>query len=378
MKLYSFIASRLSLPTATGRLSKRVALISIWASVTIMVLALGIASGFRGAISEKIVAFLGAVEITDTNPWSVEHTNTERLDSGSLGDFNEIIAPQHLKEVVQAGVVIQNGFSNIGVVIKGIEGSDLAADEIQISKTAADELGLKTGDNVDVVVFGEYPLRRSMRLVEPFSSDMQDMERTLAFVAPFTAREISGIDSSQVSYYLIDRSTDMAPVVEFCDQEGMTALTARDRMPQVFDWLEMIDQNMLLVLIIMVVVAIISVVCATLIVILESTRTIATLRAMGMRSGGVQRVFLITMSRIITVGVLGGVASGVVLGFLQAQFGVITLDSASYFLTTIPVDLDPVKLGVLTVGSIVVIGVAVMLPIAIIAKMKIVDSLKYE
>lgn len=343
-----------------------------------MVLALGIASGFRGAISDKIVTFLGAVEITDSNPWSVEHTNTERLDSGSLSDFNDIIAPQHLKEVVQAGVVVQNGFSNIGVVVKGIEGSDLAANEIQMSKTAADELGLAKGDNVDVVVFGEYPSRRSMRLVEPFSSDMQDMERTMAFVAPSTAREISGVDSSQVSYYLVEQSADMAQITELCDQLGMTALAARDRMAQVFDWLDMIDQNMLLVLIIMVVVAIISVVCATLIVILESTRTIATLRAMGMRSGGVQRVFLITMSRIITVGVLGGVASGVVLGFLQAQLGVITLDSASYFLTTIPVDLDPVKLGLLTIGSVVCIAVAVMLPIAIISKMKIVDSLKYE
>lgn len=321
---------------------------------------------------------MGAIEISDQNPLNIEGVNTEILDSITLSQFNDVIAPQTMRGVVQTGGVLQLGYNNIGVSIRGVEGKSLADNQIEISQTTAIELGLKVGDKVDLIIINSTPMRKSMVLVEPFKTNMSDMERSIAFVNIDLARQISGIDVDQISYYSIGQPVDMAKIAPLCEDNALIALTAQERMPQIFDWLKMIDQNMLLVLIIMVIVAIIGIVGATLIVILEHTRTIATLRAVGLRRRAAQKVFVYYMGRIVIKGVICGLATGLAICYAQMWGQIIELDSVSYFVDVIPVDVNVLNMLYLTVGAVVVIAAALFIPTAIIAKMKISESLKYS
>lgn len=378
MNIYSYIARRLTVDSTTTRLCARVAIVIIALCMAIMVIAIAIASGFRDQISKKIYSFMGAVEISAINPLGVADVNTPILDDEFLAEFNALIAPQKLKPVVQGGGVLQNGYANIGVALRSVGDSALQRGEIAISATAATELGLRQGDNVDLIVMGAAPIRRSLTIKNTFESGMQDFERGIAFVSPETAREVSGIDSAYVSYYLVEQPVDMAPLEELCSEYSLRATPAEQQYAQIFDWLSMIDQNMVLVLVIMVIVAIIGIVSAALIVILDAANTIATLRAIGMRSAGVQRIFFVYMARIVIFGVIYGLAASLAICYGQQWFEIIELDSASYFVSVIPMYVDPLTLVCLTLGAVVVISASVAIPTAIISKMNIADSLKFS
>lgn len=154
--------------------------------------------------------------------------------------------------------------------------------------------------------------------------------------------------------------------------------SVRDRFPEIFAWLELLDTNVVVVILLMVIVAIINMTSALLIIILERTRMIGILKALGATNGTIRRVFLIDAAYIIGIGILLGDALGIGLCLLQQHFSIVTLPIETYYVNAVPVDLELWPLVLLNVGTLAVCLLALLLPSALVTRVAPVQAIRFE
>lgn len=154
--------------------------------------------------------------------------------------------------------------------------------------------------------------------------------------------------------------------------------SVRDRFPEIFAWLELLDTNVVVVILLMVIVAIINMTSALLIIILERTRMIGILKALGASNGAIRRIFLIDAAYIIGIGILLGDVLGIGLCLVQQHFGIVTLPIETYYVNAVPVDLEWWPLVLLNVGTLAVCLLALLLPSALVTRVAPVQAIRFE
>lgn len=154
--------------------------------------------------------------------------------------------------------------------------------------------------------------------------------------------------------------------------------TVTDRYPQIFDWLQMLGLNTTIVIVIMLVVAVVNMSSGVLIVVLEQTRTIGILKALGMGNAPLQRTFIVRSMGITLRGVLWGDLIGLALCLIQQYTGVISLDPESYMMAAVPVRIDWLQVVALNLGTLAVITLSMVLPTAIIARITPDKSIRFQ
>ncbi|MDX9751087.1 MAG: FtsX-like permease family protein, partial [Flavobacteriales bacterium] len=159
---------------------------------------------------------------------------------------------------------------------------------------------------------------------------------------------------------------------------NMRSLSARDRFPEIFGWLELLDTNVWVVIVLMVVVAIINMASALLVLILERTRMIGVLKAMGATDGAVRRVFLMVAAMVLGVGILLGDIVGIGLCLLQQRFGIVTLPMESYYVDAVPVDLAIGPIVLLNIGTLAVCIAALVLPSMLVARIAPARTVRFD
>jgi lipoprotein-releasing system permease protein len=147
---------------------------------------------------------------------------------------------------------------------------------------------------------------------------------------------------------------------------GYRSLSVRDRFPEIFSWLELLDTNVVVVIVLMIIVAIINMASALLIIILERTNMIGVLKALGATDRGIWRIFLIDAAYILGFGVVLGNVLGIGLCLLQARFGLVTLPIESYYVDAVPVRLELIPILALNIGTMVVCVAAMLLPSSLV------------
>ncbi|MBK9194476.1 MAG: ABC transporter permease [Flavobacteriales bacterium] len=143
---------------------------------------------------------------------------------------------------------------------------------------------------------------------------------------------------------------------------GMRTITVRQRSPEMFAWLELLDTNVWVVIVLMTIVAIINMTSALIIIILERTAMIGVLKSLGSPNGTIRRVFLIDAAYILGIGIILGDLLGVGLCFLQRWTGLATLNMDVYYVHAVPVAIDPWPIVALNVGVLLVCLAALVLP----------------
>jgi lipoprotein-releasing system permease protein len=158
---------------------------------------------------------------------------------------------------------------------------------------------------------------------------------------------------------------------------GLRSLSVRDRFPEIFAWLELLDTNVWVVIILMVVVAIINMTSALLIIILERTNMIGVLKALGGTNGFIRRIFLIDAAYILGIGIVLGDLLGVGLCLAQQHFGIVKLPVESYYVEVVPVDLDPLMLVALNAGTLFICLLALLLPSMLITRIAPAKAIRF-
>ena len=159
---------------------------------------------------------------------------------------------------------------------------------------------------------------------------------------------------------------------------NLKAESVSERFPEIFAWLELLDTNVIVVIVLMVIVAIINMTSARLIIILERTSMIGVLKALGSTNTTIQRIFLIDAAFILGVGVILGDLLGIGLCLVQQHFGIVHLPIESYYVDVVPVDLDLLPVFLLNAGTVVVCVLALLLPSLLVTRIAPVKAIRFD
>lgn len=160
--------------------------------------------------------------------------------------------------------------------------------------------------------------------------------------------------------------------------QRLVAATVAERYPQIFDWLAMLRLNTTIVIVIMLAVAVVNMASGVLIGVLEQTRTIGILKALGMGNGALQRTFVLRSVGITLWGLLWGNLAGLTLCLVQQYTGIVALDPENYMMAAVPVRIDWGEILVLNLGTLAVVTLAMGLPTAIVARIAPEQSIRFQ
>ena len=167
---------------------------------------------------------------------------------------------------------------------------------------------------------------------------------------------------------LIDESIDY----------DLKALSINDKYPQIFDWLRLQDFNVLIILILMLIVGGVNMITSLLIIILEKSRLIGMLKAIGASDWNIRHIFIYNSLQIILGGLFWGNLIAVSLSLLQIRFNFLKLDEAIYFMDFVPINIELFSLFLINLGTIIICYLILVIPSAVIAKISPAKSIKFE
>lgn len=387
-----------------SKLIVRVGVGAIAIGIAAMILAVAVLNGFKGEVTGKQRGFFGDIDITkyDLNQ-SFENTPFV-LRNDKLAEVEDIPGVEGIQRyATKAGIINVNGEVE-GVVLKGIDesydqtflSSVLVAGnpidfsdttrmltQVVISNYTASRLHLEVGDDF-IMYFVQEPIRRrKLEIVGIYNTSAEELDKVYVVGALPLIQRLNGWDTVEVGGYEV-AVTDFARVNDITEQINdilpleVDAISLSDRFPELFQWLDMLDANPQIILILMMVVSIINMISALLIIILERTNMIGVLKALGYTNGGLQQVFLYNAAYLIGLGLLIGNAVGLGLYFFQATTHYIKLDEASYYVSYVPVSISFLEALALNVGLLVVSLLVLLIPSYLISRVSPVKAIQFR
>ena len=194
-------------------------------------------------------------------------------------------------------------------------------------------------------------------------------------IQDMTPEDIGGID---IFFKNVDDIDKDFPEVEKLIGYKNYAEKATDKFPQINDWISIFDVNIALIISIMLIVVIINIIMVLLILIIERTNSIGLLKTLGATNAQIRATFINYTLIIMVPGLLYGNAIGLGLLLIQKFFGIIKLNPENYYVSTVPVDLNPVVILSISAGILLISGLALIIPSYLISKISPVKSIKYS
>ncbi|MFI3288123.1 MAG: FtsX-like permease family protein [Rikenellaceae bacterium] len=361
-----------------SKVAKTIAVIATALSVAIVIISTIVADGFRGEIENKTVSLMHFAHIREISQVFITSRDV-KLDDSQIEELNQSIAPQELISVIETQGVLQNSVNLAPTTLRSESTDTITPGNIVLSKTAAKLLNAKVGDHIDILSLdSETPQQKRLKVSQIYSTGIVELEALIARISPQDIKEMVDIEEGWVSYYAIEETTPLDDTWNIAEKYSLDIETTDMMAPQIYGWLMMIDNNLTLVLIIMIIVAIINIITSTLIVMLDSTKTIATLRALGLNRRNGIRIFFMGVGRYAFKGMLWGIAIAIGLGILQDTFTIITLDEVSYFVNKVPIAFNWLKLASYIALMSLAITLSLLTPISIVTRINIAAALKYQ
>lgn len=414
MKAERFIANRLTDPKQSkGSLSRpfvKIATISVALSLAVMIISVAIVTGFKKQISEKTIGFGSHIQIINYD----RNLSFETVPISSNLDFLEEVKAikgiRHIQKFAVKPGIIKTDTDIQGIVLKGAstdfdwsffkknltQGSILSlSDSVTsngaiISSTTSQLLSLKVGDTFDMFFVQEPPRVRRFTVEGIYNTQMAEFDKLFVICDLRHIQRLNGWEPDQVTGLEIlvddfDRvhriALDVDDIVAFnfmADGSRLRVQSILEKYPQIFDWLGLQDINVVVLLVLMLTVAGINMIAGLLIIILERTNMIGVLKALGAENRLIQKIFIIQSGHIIARGLLWGNLIGISLALVQLHFGIFKLDEASYYLSTVPINLDIIHIVFLNLGTFATILTIMLIPSMAISRISPDRTIKFE
>lgn len=390
----------------------RIAILSVALSVAAMILALAVVMGFKREISRRMTGFMAHAEVTDVRGSDgvaavpVRRNATLERMIRSVEGFDSMW-PYALKEsVVRTDDAVQ------GVMLRGVDSTydwsffaaclvegtlphvadSVRTKEVLVSRLLAGRLGLGLDDKVELLfVSSDAALHRDrFKISGLYASGMDEMDAVTVLTDLRNVQRLSEWRHDEISGYGVNaiRFEEAGPFTERLshqllyeapdDGQRLVASSVLDRYPSIFDWLKAHDVNAAVVIVVMLVVAFFNMAAALMILVLERTRMIGLLKAMGMLNSAVERIFLWRAAFITLRGLAWGNAAGLGLCLLQRHFHLLKLDSEAYLLSEVPVSLGWGWWLLLNAGVVVAIVLLLTIPARVVSTVKPNETIRYE
>lgn len=386
MNVSGFIAGKI-------RFKGRMAVVAIAISFFVMIIAVAVSAGFRKEIHAGVAALTGDVVLsagpsafyTEDDPISTRQSYMEMIKEY---DGVEEITPA----VYRAGIV-KAGRDIHGVMFKGVPTTDSTMC-VRIPSKLASMLRLNVGDPMVTYFVGEKVKVRKFK-VEGIYDNLLDTEGSLIVYVPIgdmqrlneweedqvSAMEIMLDDAHRTRSGLRKAAAGIGEIPIMYADEGddvLTAMPASTKYAQLFDWLDLIDFNVVAILLLMTIVAGFNMISGLLILLFRHISTIGTLKSVGMSDKGIASVFLKVSSRIVLIGMAAGNALALAFCFLQHTTHLIKLNPENYFVAYVPVSINVGSVLMADAIAFAAIMLLLLIPCLFISKIDPSETMKTE
>lgn len=400
-----FIARRI-VHKGKGNFSRPIVLVAIVAislGLSIMFVSIAILTGFQQEIRDKVIGFGGDIQVTKFS----ENAAFEPQPIDRYPSFLPLISQEKgIKHIQVFGVkagIIKTRDQILGVVLKGVgkdydwsffhekmqEGEivslgDSVSNEVIISRYVANQLNLKLHDDLRLYfIAGNNTLGRKFRISGIYETGLEEFDKLYVIGDLHHVQKLNNWLEDQVGGFeiTINDYRDLERLGVFVYQQigfSLDASTIRQLYPQIFDWLDLQDVNVLIILILMVLVSAITMISTLLILILERTNMIGILKSLGMRNVNIRKIFLYHAVYIIGLGLFWGNIFSLTLCLLQQKFGFITLSQESYYVSVVPINLDPVNILLLNAGTLAICSLILIIPSVMITRISPIRAIRFS
>lgn len=411
MNLDYFIAKRLI--TAKDYKSSisapiiKIAIAAIAIGMVMMIVSVATGIGLQQKIREKVSAFNGHIIISNYDNNQSEATLTPIAKNQEFyPKFNSVAGISHVQAIATKAGIIRTEKAFEGIVFKGV-GEDyqwsnikeyLVAgrlpnlssqlnSEVVISQFLADRLQLKVGDAFNTFFIKEnqnqLPNFRHLKITGIFNSGFQEFDATYILGDIRHIQRINKWSPNQIGAFeiFVDDFDQIQSVGEEVYQQTPSNLDSKtiiEKYSYIFDWLQLFDFNIVVILGVMILVATINMVVALLVLILERTQMIGILKALGANNWSVRKIFLYNALYLIFRGLLWGNGIGIGVLLIQKYFGVIQLNPENYYVNQAPVYFNWGYILALNLLTVTVCFVVLLIPSYLITKISPVKAIRYD
>lgn len=412
INLEYFLARRIAF-TRGGRKNNmmvRIATLSVAVGMAVMIVSLAVIFGFKHEITAKLTGFGSHVQIVNLDGNTSYETVPISKNQPVVPLIEKLPACGEIHPYAIKAGILRGEEAMQGVVLKGVgpdydwsffrenlsEGSipvlsdSVRNKDVLISHRLASMLKLRVGDPLEMLFIQNPPRRDRFRVKGIYDTQFDELDKVMVLTDIRNVQRLNGWDSTQITGFEIT-TTDFPRLEKFTDAvdelifdtppaEGNTlrVINVRERYPMIFDWLDAHNVNAGVIITVMLIVALFNMIAALLIILLERTSMIGVLKALGMGNRSLQKMFVIRSSFIILKGMFWGNLFGVGLCLLQHCTGLVRLDQAGYFLTTVPIFIDWGWWALLNLITFAFIVSLLALPTMIISLILPEKSIRFE
>ncbi len=410
-----FIAKRLYSEQGDKRKVSRPAIHIATAGVAIglavMIISVCVVLGFKHTIRDKVIGFGSHIQVADFLTLQQMEQYPIVIDDSMIDVLKHIPDVAHVQRFAMKEGILKTDSDFLGVAFKGVgpdfdstfihnnmvEGSiphfsdSVSHNQILVSQLMADKLHLKSGQRIFAYFFDNNGVRtRRFTIAGIYQTNLKKYDETIVFTDLYTAVKLNGWESDQASgaelsvnnFDNLDmvESRAISKVKGTVDHYGETysSATIKELNPQIFQWLDLMDLNVWIILALMLIVAGVTMISGLLIIILERTSMIGILKALGARNKTIRHTFMWFAVFIIGKGMLIGNVLSLGLLALQQAFGVIKLDAQTYYVSTVPVEINALYIVALNVATLLISVFMLVAPSYLISHIHPAKSMRYE
>lgn len=392
-----------------------IALFGIILGLIVLILSVAIVTGYKSQVARKVIGFGSHLQIVnlDSNQSFETSPNPISENQPFLQELKSIPGIRHVQIFATKPGIIRRGDEMQGVVLKGI-GPDfdwsffeenkvagepfrvqdtVTSNKIWISKYLANLLDVKLGDELRMFFINqseEFPRQRKFQIAGIYKTSLEEFDKRFVLCDINQIRRLNNWKSDEISGFEIlvsnfkDLQQDELAVHNLllrntsADRPVLQVVSIRDKYRNIFDWLNLLDMNVWIILALMVLVAGFNMVSSLLVIILERTQMIGILKAMGARNWSIRKVFLYFSGLLILKALVIGNVLGVGICLIQKYTHVFRLDPATYYLEYVPINLTVWQILFLNTGTIVITILMLLLPSWYITRVSPEKTIRFE
>jgi lipoprotein-releasing system permease protein len=384
----------------------RIAILSVAIGLAVMIISVAIVVGFKNQIRDKVIGFIAPIkiEVLDNNA-SIE-TKPFTFSNELFETINSVEGVSHCQGIIYKPALIKTTDQIQGVVLKGV-GSDYdqtyflnkiidgkipdfcdtsASVQVLISKHIADKLRVKTGDFLRfwfVSTDQQHTRGRKFEVSGIYETGLLEFDRLYVFADVRHLQKLNNWSGNQFSTVevLVHDVNMIQKVNDQLYQElpvDLSSGTVRESYPQIFDWLDLQDINVIIIIVLMVLVSGITMLGTLLIIILERTSMVGLLKALGASNSLIRNIFHSLSLSILLRGIIFGNLFGIGFCLIQSYFGILKLPSESYYLSEVPIYISVYQVLLINVGTLILWAVMLYIPVTVINKINPSKAIRYE
>ncbi len=384
----------------------KIAISAIALGVIIMLISLATSAGLQYKIRDKIAGFKGHIQIVnyDNNNSDIS-TTPINIDQEFYPKFTDLDGIKNIQVFASKAGIIRTDSDFEGIIFKGIssdydwtffkeylvEGSVLdfnqpRTKEILLSKTLTDRLKLKLNDTILATFiknkFSKLPSNRKYVIAGIYSTGFLQFDKAMMIGDIREVQRLNKWSENEVGGFEVlidnfDEINEKGLEVYKKIPSTLNSKTLIDTYSNVFDWIELFDNNVWFIIVIMITIAGINMITALLVLILERVQMIGILKVLGSYNKSIRKIFLYNATYLILKGLFWGNLIGLLIIGLQHFFKIITLNPETYYVTTMPVYLSFTTIILMNLGILVTCYIMLLLPSLIVSKIRPSKSIKF-